>query len=178
MKKFKRLISLLLVVVMCVSMTSSVFAAKNACVNVSGSSAGKTTFTVVTGSSWKNNGKITFTQSKGTMKYTNNGYGTSTVSTYGAYIVSYICIKDSGACSTGYWSWRYTKTFSMTLMKNATYIITVTPCSADVVFENCRSSSWLVRLRTAYMYSYNPSWKTNATWNVKSTSVVSSCTKG
>ncbi|MCD7823170.1 MAG: hypothetical protein LUG86_04030 [Oscillospiraceae bacterium] len=176
MKKLKRLVSLLLVVVLCVTMTSSVFA-KNVCVNVSGSSASKTTFTVVTGSSWKSNGKITFTQSKGTIKYTNNAYCTSTVSTYGAYTVSYICIKDNGATSTGYDSWRYSKTFSMTLQKNATYIITVTPYSVDTVFSYCRSSSWIVKARTAFMYSYDPSWKTNATWNVKSTSVVTSCTK-
>ncbi len=146
MKTGKRLLAIILTLVLCVSMTSTAFA-YNVCSLVKGNSSKTVKFYVETDNT--TSAKLTFTQSKGKISYTNDACGTSTGSTYGAYTISVQYKNSSGKMCYTFYTWEYGRTFTLKLnQKNTIYLIQVIPYSASNVGNHLRSTNVEVKLRT------------------------------
>ncbi|MCD7731829.1 MAG: hypothetical protein LUH56_00085 [Oscillospiraceae bacterium] len=178
MKKLKKLVSLLLVVVLCVTMTSSAFAA-NVCSLVKGNSCKTVKFYVETDNS--TSGKLTFTQSKGKISYTNDACGTSTANMYGAYAISVQYKNSSGKMCYQFYTWEYNKSFTLKLsQKNTMYLIQVAPYPVSIVGDRLRSTNMEVKLRTwiqnlgnkGKSTDFDYAWSTNATWTVSGSKIT------
>ncbi len=173
MKYLRRVLAILLVFVVLLSSSISV-AAANACLTVNGKSTNKkTVITVSTGNAWLVNEKITFTQTKGTISYNNNHCGQSKVDTYGAYTVK-VSYKKNGKTYNKSYAWKYTKNFSVTLDKNRTYTITITPYNVNTIGQYLKQNNKTVKFNTAHN-STTFRWSKAATWKVKSTRAVNWC---
>jgi hypothetical protein len=159
----KRFLAILCVLVLCLSMGTSVYAATNTCSSVSGNANKTVSFTVNTS---KNifGGTIKLTQEKGTAKYLNWACNYVKKDAYGYYNVTVTRI-DGGKNESKEILWKGTKTLSISLKRNAEYRITVSPSDqTTTVFSS------LLGGKGAFS-----SWVTAPTWSTTKTSGVSYC---
>lgn len=165
----KRILSLSLLVVMCLSMTVHASAA-NACASIGGSAKTSQTFTVNTGARWiAKTDTITLKQTKGTMEYTNIFAGTSSMRTYGYYVVTVY----QGNKTVQTLKWYGSSSLKIkNLERNTTYRVTVTPKTATEISDICLGKSFFAFIRYqlgGFM------WDDYATWRVSSTKGIISC---
>lgn len=153
----KRILSSLLVLVLCFSFFTSAFAA-NVCGHISGDAQSTTTFTVDTGKRWIFSDKLTFTQTKGTYIYNTPLSYHKTATGYMRYKVSYR-IKGKSGWTTKNWTG---KKLTLSLKKNTIYEVKVAPMNnADTLLSGSTKQI--------------QSWKKVATWQVTSTKGIISC---
>lgn len=152
----KKILLILLALLVCFSMSTSVFAA-NVCGNISGNAKSTKTFTINTGSRWLGSDKVKFTQSKGTYEYRTPFSSSKTKTDYMCYKVSYR-IKGKSSWTTKQWKG---KSLTLSLKKNKIYEVKVVPFdNIDMSFQTGRQIK---------------SWKKLATWKVTSTKGIISC---
>ncbi|MBR2986730.1 MAG: hypothetical protein IKC63_01795 [Clostridia bacterium] len=174
MKKTSKIICILLTLITLLGIAQFTVSAANACVNVRGSAADCdkwVTIKVNTGKNWGKN-TITFTQTKGVMKYYSSS---SNKSTYGAYTIK-VTNQDTGKTTEYYW--KYTKNYTLKLSDNTDYIIKIKPYQPSTVGDqNLKNKSFdtiLARLLGGYRKT-GWEWQTPATWTIKSTKAVNWC---
>lgn len=176
MKKVKRLFTLLLAVLtLSCSLVLPTNAASNVCLNVSGSAANCdkwTTIVVETGKNWGKN-KITFSQTKGRIRYSGSCFDTNT---YGAYTIK-VTNQDTNETETYYW--KYKQTYTLKLNDKTTYTIKIKPYQvATVGDQNVSNLSSIVHRVCGTYNKNNWSWSSAPTWKIKSTKAVSWCYSG
>jgi len=157
----KRILAIVLVLTMIVPVLSICASAANVCSEIKGNCKEQRTFTVETGKrGWFLKNKLTFTQTKGKMSFYTWGGGTKDYSMYGRYRVTYENLS-SGKEKTKLWTG---KNLTLTLDKNTTYKITVTPAShAELNAVNAWKGAFDM-------------WSKNSTWKVTGTKGVDLCT--
>ncbi len=152
----KRVLAALLVLIFCLSLVSTAFAA-NVCGNISGNSKSSKSFTINTGSRWLGSDKVTFTQSKGTYYYRTPFSSSKKTTDYMCYKIRYR-IRGTSAWTTKQWKG---KKFTLSLKKNKIYEVKVEPYSnIDFGFTKGRTIK---------------SWATPSYWSVTSTKGIISC---
>jgi hypothetical protein len=159
----KRFLAILCVLVLCLSLGTSVYAATNTCSSVSGNANKTVSFTVNTS---KNlfGGTIKLTQEKGTANYLNAACKTVKKDAYGYYNVTVTRI-DGGKNESKEIFWNGTKTLSISLKRNAEYRITVSPSNQTTTFF-----SSLFKGKVGFS-----SWASVPTWSTTKTRGVSYC---
>lgn len=168
MKNSKRFFSAVLALICVLSVFTAIPVTADAaysCTQVSGNSSKSRTFYINTGDRFLFADKLTLTQTQGTMDFTGwNGFGSKTVKGYEGYVIS--VVKTSG----GTWRsdkrtlvWRYSKSYTISLQKNALYIITVMPINeGDLTLHYMRYGTFMT-------------WVKPSVWKVSSTKGVISC---
>ena len=153
-----RVLSLALLAAMLMPAFCTAALAANVCSAVYGSTARSCTFTVKTDSGFILGQKITLTQSKGTAKgkwmYDDKYY-----SSWGLYRVTVERVSGSGKVPAEK-TW-YGRDCTLSLGKNTTYRITVTPLNNEMY--------------TKHMFFLFYGWSRNATWSVKKTTHITLC---
>lgn len=157
----RRIATLSLVLVLLSSLTLTA-AAKNVCKQINGAANKTTTFTVDTGNRWLFSEKLTLKQKAGSYSYINpvGGLTSKTGTGYYTYTVKYVN-NSTGASKSVKWS---DKTLSLSLDKNTTYTVTVTPAKESAV-----------RAEWRYMFKSPTSWKVYPSWSVSSTKGILAC---
>lgn len=153
----KKILSILLIILGCFSVFTSVLAA-NVCGNIYGDARTTTTFKVDTGTRWIFKDKLTFTQTKGTYVYNTPLSYHKTATGYMRYKVHYRVVGTSG-WTTKNWTGRK---LTLSLKKNSIYEVKVVPMdNADTLLSGSTRQI--------------QSWSKVATWQVTSTKGIISC---